>query len=133
VRFPSRLDVLALGLVVIPVASGQGPWPQCSLDWTEVREHFGAEHDWPAATEPLLLYLEQQEDPTYVAQVFASREGKRTALIVAEWGAPDSSRLGAVVYCTVRDAADRVLDEVGVNPCAEKPEGPPLCRQWPRH
>ena len=62
------------------------------------------------------LTLSDPEQPDYQAQLFESGADGRTALIIAEWGDPDSTELGSLVYCAVRDREGRVLEEVGRNP-----------------
>jgi hypothetical protein len=55
-------------------------------------------------------------EPDYQAQVFEHADPSRMALVIAEWGSPDSVELGPIVYCTVRAADGTVVEEVGKNP-----------------
>jgi len=105
-------------LVIVLLALGRADAAEtnaCSLTWPPVIRNFSPEHGW-AAGPAVPLTLTDPEQPDYQAQLFQSDRDGRTALVIAEWGDPDSTELGAVVYCAVRDREGHVLEEVGRNP-----------------
>ena len=58
--------------------------------------------------------------------MFGTAAADRAAVVVAEWGEPGSPNLGPIVYCAVRGADGRVLEEVGEHPLGG-PDGDRSC------
>jgi hypothetical protein len=99
-----------------PVAGDPGPTAPsvCSLQWPEVSAGFRS-GNWAVSGPPVVVVVRRGE-PDYQAQVFEHADPSRMALVIAEWGSPDSVELGPIVYCTVRAADGTVVEEVGKNP-----------------
>ena len=89
---------------------------RCSLAWPEISRNFGPGSGWQLAAPPVPLLTEEGGLPKYQAHVLESPQESRVALIIAEWGDPQSPRLGPVVYCAVRSAEGSVVEELGRNP-----------------
>jgi hypothetical protein len=86
----------------------------CSLQWPEVSASFRS-GNWERSGPPVVVAT-RTGAPDYQAQVFEHAEPSQMALVIAEWGEPDSMELGAIVYCTVRAPDGTVVEEVGKNP-----------------
>jgi hypothetical protein len=113
--------------VVIPASAEPGA-SRCSLAWPEITRNFGPGSGWELAAPPIPFAIGDEGTPQYQAHVFESSQESRMALIVAEWGEPDSPRLGPVVYCTVHGAEGTILEELGHNPLTLTTV-PTACRQ----
>lgn len=111
------LCVGILGLTLVTLAAPAEPDPaRCSLSWAELFRNFAPGTGWALAAPPVAFSIRESPIPEYQAHVFESPAGHRTALIIAEWGNPQSPKLGPVVYCTVRDTDGGAVEELGTNP-----------------
>ena len=118
-----------LGLSLVTTAAPAEPEPaRCSLSWLELSRNFAPGTGWALAAPPVAFSVRERRIPEYQAHVLESRAEQRTALIIAEWGNPQSPELGPVVYCTVRDAEGDAVEELGTNPL-EAQVGPQPCPQ----
>jgi hypothetical protein len=108
------LALTALGPAAPVAGETSAPRPSiCSLQWPEVSASFRS-GNWELSGPPVVVAT--RNTPDYQAQVFEHNEPSQMALVIAEWGAPDSMELGAIVYCTVRAADGTVVEEIGRNP-----------------
>jgi hypothetical protein len=112
--------IVGLWLVAAAGAAAEPDPARCSLSWPELSRNFAPGTGWVLAAAPVAFSLGDGRVPEYQAHVLESRGEQRTALIIAEWGKPDSSELGRVVYCTVRDAEGGAVEELGTNPLEAK-------------
>ena len=112
-----RLCVGILGLSLVTPAAPAEPDPgRCSLSWVELFRSFAPGTGWALAAPPVAFSTHESRTPEYQAHVLESQAERRTALIIAEWGSPQSPELGPVVYCTVRDVDGDAVEELGTNP-----------------
>jgi hypothetical protein len=115
---------LALFAGLAPAPAAGAPAGRCSLAWADIVRNFGPGSGWQPAGPPVPLQPGGERDRAFQAQLFASsRRDGEVALVIAEWGDPDSDELGAPVYCSVHDAEGHVVEEVGTRPAG--PGGPP--------
>jgi len=121
--------VALLGVcVVTALAWAEADSARCSLAWPEVTRNFGPGSGWRLVAPPVLLVTTDDGIPQYQAHLFESPAEIRMALVIAEWGDPQSPRLGPVVYCTIRSAQGAVVEELGRNPMGVE-TSPTACLQ----
>jgi hypothetical protein len=119
------LLAILLLLASLSSASAQERAAVCSLSWSRISSTFGVGSGWERDAPPIPLWITNEDTPDYQAQLFRSADGEQYALVVAEWGEPSSQELGPVVYCAIRDADGRTLEEIGTLPREAAPAEPP--------
>jgi hypothetical protein len=122
-RSPALVLLVLAGLLA-PASATADPAARCSLAWPDIVRNFGPGSGWQPAGPPVALQATRR-DPAFQAQLFASSEDDgEVALVIAEWGDPDSPDLGSPVYCSVHDADGHVVEEVGIRPAGGDWPGP---------
>jgi hypothetical protein len=118
--------LLAAAVLVTPLslATAQAPAGVCSLSWPQVTRAFRPGNGWHVLSPPVPLWLSGDGAPDYQAQFFEATEGDQAAVVVAEWGDPESPELGPVVYCAIRDGHGQAVEEVGAPPWDREPDEP---------